>query len=93
MADAPNGERRRATWGPIIATVITLAIPALVGWGVIQSQVAAHGSDLKKHDDRLDKIESTYIRDRDLIAVHDRLRRIETQLDQLLTRSMRNPTP
>lgn len=89
-----DGERRsRAHWGPIIGAVIGLAVPGLIAWGVTQGQVSAHGGNLMKHDQRLDLIENTYIRDRDLVGVHDRLRRIETQLDQLLSRGRGSPAP
>ena len=88
-AENGNGDRRRQ-WGPLIAAFIGLAVPGLIAWGVTQAQVAAH-------DKRLDRIESGYVSDRDLRAIseplNERLRRIETQLDQLLNRSLRPAQP
>jgi hypothetical protein len=95
-AENDNGERKRSHWGPIIATFVGLAVPGLIAWGVTQGQVSAHTKDLAKQDQRLDAIENTFVRERDLTAMsvqlNDRLRRIETQLDQLLQRQMR-PAP
>lgn len=89
MADIPNGERRKINW-PVIIALVGWGGFGLIAWGSISQQVGAH-------DKRLDKIEAGYIADRDLKAISDplnsRLSRIETQLDQLLSRSIRSTTP
>lgn len=87
MADPTNGngDRRKINW-PVIIAMIGWGGFGLIAWGALSQQVGAH-------DKRLDKIEAGYVAERDLRALADpladRLRRIETQLDQLLQRQMR----
>lgn len=91
MADLNgNGERRKINWGVAIS-LIGWGGFGLIAWGSISQQVGAH-------DKRLDKIEASYVAEKDLKAISEpverRLSRIETQLDQLLQRQMRSsPQP
>ncbi len=78
MSDA-NGDRRKINWTLVIA-LIGWGGFGLVAWGATTAQVNAH-------DKRLDKIEASYVSDKDMAALVNalgaRLGRIEGQLDRL----------
>ena len=91
MTDQNGGDRRRTPLAVIVAAGI-----AIVGWGA--AGLTPWGGTAKAvdgHEDRIKRIEDSYVRERDLAAVsleiNRRLGRMETQLDQLLNRSMRPP--
>lgn len=85
-------DRRRVNW----ALVSTLAL-ALIGWGGFG--LVAWGSttsQVNAHEKRLEKIEATYVTERDMSSIGQtidkRLTRIEGQLDRLES-NFRRPQP
>ena len=88
MSDPQNGDRRKINWALVIA---------FIGWGGFG--LVAWGSTTKAvdgHEKRIDKIEASYVSDRDMAqinaALSARLARIEGQLDRI-EQVFRRPQP
>jgi len=94
-----NGGRRNGWTGPLV-TVGLAALAAAITYGATSGGTAAKVEALSDRvsgqDVRLQEVERTYIRERDLSAIsnpiNQRLNRIEVQLDRL-NENFRRPQP
>jgi len=91
-----NGDRRRNGWTSHVPLGLAV-IAAAIAYGAMQNRVDGHDRQFVDQGDRIKTIEQTYVRERDLSAIsgplNDRLRRIESQLDQLIQRGIRPVQP
>ena len=84
MSEAAPVDRRKINWTLVIA-LFGWGGFGLVAWGSTTAQVNAH-------DKRLDRLETSYVSDKDMAAIGLRLTRIEGELVEM-NRYFRRPQP